>query len=107
MSYEPPSPPAGLPTDIVNTLNGYAPDQLQDVARYAEELAEHKEREARLEERSTEDEIETQPNDLPDNVPTKATITIKEINDNRYYYWQWRDGDKIKSKYKAPVNSSE
>jgi hypothetical protein len=50
MSYEPPTPPAELPTEIVDTLNGYAPDQLQHVARYAEELAEHKARGARLEE---------------------------------------------------------
>ena len=50
MSYEPPTPPAELPTDIVGTLNGYSPDQLQHVARYAEEMAEHKAREARLEE---------------------------------------------------------
>ena len=107
MSYEPPTPPAELPTDIVNTLNGYAPEQLQDVARYAEELAEHKAREARLEEEAAEDEIDERPDDLPDDVPSKATITIKEINDNRYYYWQWRDGDKIKSEYKAPVNPDE
>jgi len=39
MSYEPPTPPAELPTDIVNTLNDYSSDQLQQVARYAEELA--------------------------------------------------------------------
>ena len=103
MSYEPPTPPAELPTDIVNTLNGYAPDQLEHVARYAKELAEHKAREARLEEEAAEDEID----ERPDDVPSKATITIKEINDNRYYYWQWRDGDKIKSEYKAPVNPDE
>ena len=103
MSYEPPTPPAELPTDIVNTLNGYAPDQLEHVARYAKELAEHKAREARLEEEAAEDEID----ERPDDVPTKATITIKEINDNRYYYWQWRDGDKIKSEYKTPVNPDE
>jgi len=107
MSYEPPTPPAELPTDIVNTLNGYAPDQLEHVARYAKELAEHKAREARLEEEAAEDEIDERPDDLPDDVPSKATITIKEINDNRYYYWQWRDGDKIKSEYKAPVNPDE
>ncbi len=107
MSYEPPTPPTNLPTDLVNTLNESTPERLRDFAMYAEELAEHKEREARLEEGSTEDEIENRPNDLPDDVPTKATITIKEINDNRYYYWQWREGDKIKSKYKSPVNSSE
>lgn len=45
------------------------------------------------------------PEDLPDDVPEKATLTVKEINDNRYYYWQWREGEAIKSKYVAPVNS--
>ncbi len=33
-------------------------------------------------------------------------ITIKEINDNRYY-WQWREGDTVTSKYKGPVNPDE
>ena len=107
MSYEPPTPPAELPTDIVDSLNRYSPEQLQHVTRYAEELAEHKAREARLEEESDEDEINERPDDLPDEVPSKATITIKEINDNRYYYWQWREGDKIKSKYKSPINPDE
>ncbi len=45
-----------LPTDIVDTLDGYSPDQLQHVARYAEALAEHKEQEARLEEQLDDDE---------------------------------------------------
>jgi hypothetical protein len=30
----------------------------------------------------------------PGDVPAKATIAFKEINDNRYYYWQPRAGDK-------------
>jgi hypothetical protein len=106
MAYEPPTPPAELPTEIVSTLDGYSPEQLQDVARYAEALAEHKAREARLEEES-DDEIGEQPEDLPDDVPTKATIMIKEINDNRYYYWQWRDGEQVRSKYKGPVDPDE
>ena len=107
MPYEPPPPPANLPTEIVNTLNESGPEQLQNVASYAEALAEHKEREARLEESADQNEIEERPADLPDDVPAKATITIKEINDNRYYYWQWRDGSRIKSKYKSPVNPDE
>jgi hypothetical protein len=107
MSYEPPTPPAELPTEIVNTLNGYSPDQLQHVARYTEELAEHKAREARLKEEAEDDEIDERPDDLPEDVPAKATITIKEINDNRYYYWQWREGDRVTSKYKCPVNPEE
>jgi hypothetical protein len=44
---------------------------------------------------------------LPDDVPSKATITIKKINDNRYYYWQWREGEKIRSQYEGPVNPDE
>ena len=107
MSYEPPTPPAELPTEIVNTLNGYSPDQLQHVARYAEELAEHKAGEDRLGEESDENKIDNRPDDLPNDVPSKATITIKEINDNRYCYWQWREGESVKSKYKAPVNPDE
>jgi hypothetical protein len=107
MSDEPPTPPVELPADIVDRLSGYSPDRLQHVAHYAEELAEHKAREARLEEESDDDEVDEQPDDLPDDVPSKATITIKEINDNRYYYWQWREGNKVKSKYKSPVNPNE
>jgi hypothetical protein len=107
MSYEPPKPPTDLPDEIVDTLDDYSPDLLRDVASYAEELAEYREREARLEEQNGRSEVEERPDDLPDDVPSRATITIKEINDNRYYYWQWREGDQVKSKYKGPVNSDE
>jgi hypothetical protein len=106
MSYEPPTPPAQFPTDIVDTLNEFSPDQLQQVARYAEQLAEHKAREDRLDEEAAEDEIEERSEDRPEDVPSKATVTVKEINDNRYYYWQWREGESIKSKYKGPVDPS-
>ncbi|USZ73502.1 hypothetical protein [Natronosalvus halobius] len=107
MSYEPPTPPADLPTNVIDTLNDYSLEQLRRVARYADELAEYREREARLAEADEEDELNERSDELPDDVPSKATLTIKEINDNRYYYWQWRDGDRIKSKYKSPVNSDE
>jgi len=107
MSYEPPTPPTDLPDGVVDALDDYPPELLQDIASYAEELAEYREREARLDEKNNQSELEEQPDDLPDDVPSKATITIKEINDNRYYYWQWRDGDRVKSKYKGPVNSDK
>jgi len=107
MSNEPPTPPANLSTEVVATLNEAPPDRLRDVARYAEALAEHKDREARLEEEADETDVEDRPDELPDDVPAKATITVKESNGNRYYYWQWRDGDKIRSQYKGPVNPDE
>ena len=107
MSYEPPTPPTDLPDSVVDTLDDYSVDLLRDVASYAEELAEYREREARLDEKDSRNEVEERPDDLPDDVPSKATITIKEINENRYYYWQWREGDRVKSKYKGPVKSDE
>ncbi|PSP84052.1 hypothetical protein BRC96_05980 [Halobacteriales archaeon QS_6_64_34] len=103
MSYEPPTPPANLPAEIVNTLNELTSEQLREIATYAE----HKEREARLEESADEESVEERPDDLPDDVPGKATITIKEINDNRYYYWQWREGENVRSRYKGPVSPDE
>jgi hypothetical protein len=107
MSYEPPTPPQELSTDVVDTLDDYSPELLRHIARYAEELAEYHEREARLAENEENNQVEERPEDLPDDVPSKATITVKEINDNRYYYWQWREGDRVLSKYKGPANANE
>jgi len=100
--------PASVPPDgDCQHAQRLGPRAAREVATYAEALAEHKEREARLEESASQDEVEERPDDLPDDVPAKATITIKEINDNRYYYWQWREGNSVMSKYKGPVNSDE
>jgi len=66
MSYEPPSPPANLPTEIVDALNEATSEHLRDAASYAEALAEYKEREARLEEEADDADIEERPDDLPD-----------------------------------------
>ena len=105
MSYSPPDPPHEVPADIASKLDEQSPEVLRQIARFAEELAEHRDREARLAESDEKEKVEERPEDLPDGVPSKATITVKEINDNRYYYWQWREGEKIKSKYKGPVDS--
>jgi len=106
MSYERPKPPTELPDSVVDTLDDYSPELLRYVADYAEELADYRERRDRLTEEDDED-VDERSEDLPDDVPSKATITIKEINDNGYYYWQWREGDRIKSQYKGPVDSDE
>jgi hypothetical protein len=104
MPDDTPSPPPELPPAVVEALESCSPDRLRDAARYAEALAEHHERQARLESDAAGENPEE---DHPDGVPSKATTTIKEINDNRYYYWQWREGDRIKSKYKGPVDPDE
>jgi hypothetical protein len=106
MPQEPPIPPTELPNDTVDKLDDYSAELLRYVATYAEELADYRERQDRPTEKDDED-VDERSEDLPDSVPSKATITIKEINDNRYYYWQWREGDRIKSQYKGPVDSDE
>lgn len=37
----------------------------------------------------------------------KGTLTTKTIDDREYYYLQWRDGDKIRSQYIAPVSPAQ
>jgi len=34
-----------------------------------------------------------------DSAPPKASLTVKNINDNMYVYWQWRESGEIKSEY--------
>jgi len=99
------TPPATLPSGIAGEYSSLSADQLRDLATYAESLAEYRERETQLEgEDESSDEV---PDDRPGEVPSGASVTIKEINDNRYRYWQWRDGDKIKSKYIGPANPDD
>lgn len=83
ISYQPPIPPSKLSIDVVDTLDDYSPELLRHGAQYAEEFAECREREAQLAEKDDEDKIEDRPDDLPVEILSKATITSKEINDNR------------------------
>ncbi|WP_411911612.1 hypothetical protein [Natronomonas gomsonensis] len=85
--------------DYLRVLRGEEEDVLEEDA--ADEWEHSRDAEAE------DNKIAGRPNDLPDDVPAKATITIKEINDNRYSYWQWREGEKVISKYKDPVNLDE
>ena len=100
-----PTPPATLPSGLTDECRSLSADQLWDLAKYAESLAKYREQEARSE--AEEQSPDEAPEDRPDGVPTGASVTIKEINDNRYRYWQWRDGEKIKSKYIGPANPDD
>ncbi|MDS0300982.1 hypothetical protein NDI76_19740 [Halogeometricum sp. S1BR25-6] len=98
-----------VPDDIEARLEELTPRQLDQVSRLAERLAEDQRREQRTrekEERNDEGRTDIRGDNLPDSVPGKATLTKKRINTNEYWYWQWRDGEKIRSQYKGPVDSS-
>lgn len=113
-----PTPPADIPKYIREPLKKQSAARLRHISQYAQELADAKDRREQEQQEKTgeeDDQEDTdveepdrdQHEDLPEGVPAKASITIKEINNNRYYYWQWREGDKIRSQYKGPVNPDE
>jgi len=105
---EEPEPPATLPAEFAESLQNLSVNQLREVAEFAETLAAYRERQQRLEEEEDDEELEGKNSEeKPPDVPAGASVTIKDINDNRYRYWQWRDGEKIKSKYIGPVTSSK
>lgn len=102
-----PEPPASIPQYILDGLDRQDAQTLQAISRYAEALVAAKEAEAEAELEDGDEEVVREDSedidDLPDDVPTKASVVVTEINSNHYYY-QWREGSKVKSKYKAPVN---
>ena len=106
-----PEPPTALDDDVrdaLSRLEDRDADQLRAVGRYLEELAAWRE--------STENDAESGDGDeafetteetaddtgadveYPEDVPERAEITVKEIAGTTYYYYQWRDGDRIESK---------
>ncbi|ELY59271.1 hypothetical protein [Natronococcus jeotgali] len=91
------------PKYILEGLEKQSPETLRKIAQIATEMADNKERQ--LETELEEQEIADRPTDLDrDDAPSSATLTTKEINGNRYYYWQWREGEQIKSEYIRPVD---
>jgi hypothetical protein len=105
-----PDPPApdSIPEYLETGLQSQDTETLREIAAYATKLAELKEAQQDEEGEEEDRDQDSKPNeDVPDDIPAKASTVIKEINDNRYHYWQWREGDSVKSKYKGPVNADE
>ena len=91
------------PKYILEGLEKQSPETLREIAQIATEMADEKERQ--LEAELEEQKIDDQPEDLDrDDAPFSATLTTKKIKGNQYYYWQWRDGEKIRSEYIRPVD---
>lgn len=118
----PPQTPEGIPKYIREGLQKQNADNLRTIAAYAEELADYQEAEV---DRELEDDADQDTDETPDEwdedewtdvledalekaeiSASKGTLTEKEIDGRDYYYLQWREGDKIKSQYVAPVSPS-
>lgn len=97
-----------IPKYISDGLPKQSPETLRAIARQAERLADEKEQEA--EEKLNKNAVEEEPDDdlERDDAPAGATLTVKTIHEDDYYYWQWRASDgKVKSEYIKPVNPKE
>jgi len=101
-------PPAEIPSDLAARLQGLDPDTLYAIVSYAEVLADARsDPDTRDKDSENEPDFDDQGDELPDDVPSKASLVQKEINDNRYWYYQWREGDTVTSEYKGPVDSED
>jgi hypothetical protein len=107
-----PTPPPSLPDDLAATLRHQNAGTLDAIANYAQALAAAQREAEPSAETDRTDAFTDEPSDVADDapaeeVPGKATVVTKTIKGHEYEYWQWRDGDHIKSKYKAPVNPDD
>ncbi|TYL36681.1 hypothetical protein CV102_20585 [Natronococcus pandeyae] len=94
-----PAPPNDLDPElraVLEALGEEDAETLQTVASYVDDLATWAESSADHESASSADDEPSFPADVPD----RASVTITEIGGTEYYYYQWRDGDEIRSKTK-------
>jgi len=100
-----PEAPAEIPDDFAARLQGFDAETLFSIACYAEALGESKSQDDDPSDESDASEpvLDEQGDELPDDIPSKASLVQKEINDNRYWYYQWREGDTVTSEYKGPA----
>lgn len=128
---EPPSP-TDVPTAVRQALANQDAATLEAVADYARALAAHRregtnlrqsegestrndpDEESGSSEPTAQEPIDGTPAEWAEDeweaavrdaeAPARATLTVKTINDNRYYYLQWREGDHVRSAYVGPAS---
>ncbi|AFO56883.1 MULTISPECIES: hypothetical protein [Natrinema] len=91
---ERPSPPPELDRvghEALDELATREPAALRAASEYLEKLAAWKEGE----DAPSPDDGEPVPS--PDGVPERASVSMTEIAGATYYYYQWREGDEIRS----------
>jgi len=95
-----------VPPEVRDVVDGLSEAELRGVLQYVN--AKLTADESKTTEPATSEGTGSQSESVeeqPEGVPPKATRVVKKINGNRYYYWQWRDGDSVMSKYDSPVDS--
>jgi hypothetical protein len=112
---ERPEPPAGIAQYILDGLDRQSPEELRTIAEYAQRLAAWEANQQTVEQEQADiddqDDVvaerEAVDDERPDGVPGKASVVVKEIDGNRYEYWQWWEDGGTKSQYKGPAGGGE
>lgn len=92
-----PTPPSELDRvarEALDELAGRDVSTIRAVSDYLEELAAWRARHADDDEPPSDD---AEPDAYPDGVPEHAAASVTEIAGTEYYYYQWREGDEIRS----------
>jgi hypothetical protein len=110
-----PEPPAGVAQYILDGLDRQSPEDLRTIAEYAQRLAAWEANQQATEQEQADadgqDDVVIEREAVDDErrggVPGKASVVVKEIDGNRYEYWQWWEDGGTKSQYKGPANRKE
>ena len=86
----PPSELSAISDEVRDALTAHDAATLHAVSDYLEELAAWKD--------DYDGEDAADPETYPDGVPERATVSVTDIAGTEYYYYQWREGDEIRSK---------
>ncbi|WP_226480009.1 hypothetical protein [Natrinema amylolyticum] len=93
---ERPTPPPeldGVDGEVLAELLERDAATLRTVSAYIDDVAAWKEARGESESESAAD-----PDAYPEGVPERATVSVTEIGDTEYHYYQWREGDEIRSR---------
>lgn len=112
-----PEPSESVPQYLGDGLQKQSPETLEEIADYATRLAMAKREHLKAKIEQRESDVDDIPDEWADDewttalketdAPSKATLTTKEIDGREYFYYQWREGSKIKSEYVAPVSPTD
>ncbi|WP_222918158.1 hypothetical protein [Natrinema sp. SYSU A 869] len=81
--------------EAVRELAEREPATLRAVSSYLEDLAGWK---TQHDDETDVEADDGDPDAYPDGVPERATVSVTEIGDTEYTYYQWREGDEIRSR---------
>ncbi|QLG48455.1 hypothetical protein [Natrinema halophilum] len=83
--------------DAIRELEDRDPATLRAAGRYLTALGSWKERRDTDRDGAESTPVDAESDEFPDEVPERASVSVTEIGGTEYCYYQWREGDEIRS----------